>query len=138
MGVRVRLKIRSRRAEAVTSALVSSGFESSEPEIILPPTLASILEKRKIAVVEYRIAGGGFMSSVRIGELRVKLVLEDREREEVTAVGTMLPGEEEVFISDRLASALGIVILDPYEGLWCLRDESGRKTRRSVLPQIWR
>ena len=138
MGVRVRLKIRSRRAEVVTSALVNSGFESSELEIILPPTLASILEERKIAVVEYRIAGGGCMSGVRIGELRVKLVLEDRETEEVTAVGTMLPGEEEVFISDRLASALGIVILDPYEGLWCLRDELGRKTRRSTLPQIWR
>ena len=136
MGVRVRLRIRRGNVEVVTSALVNSGFETSDPEVILPPALADILRVRGVA--EYRVAGGGNTSGIRVGEVMVKLVLDDRETEEVRAVGTMLLGEDEVLISDRLASVLGIVILDPYEGLWCVKDELGKKVRKSVGMQIWR
>ncbi len=70
--------------------------------------------------------------------MKVELILEDRRGPSVEATATMLPGETEVIISDRLASELGIVILDAYRGLWCLRDELGSKTRVSVRPEYWR
>jgi len=41
---------------------------------------------------------------------------------------------EEAIISDRLAYELRLVILDPFNGLWCLRDEIGKKIRHSSKP----
>jgi len=45
MGVRVRIRIKSRSSgiEVETSALVNSGYEVSEPEILLPRRLAEYL-----------------------------------------------------------------------------------------------
>ncbi len=37
-----------------------------------------------------------------------------------------------VLMNDKLLGKLGIVCLDFAEGLWCFRDELGRKVRRSV------
>ena len=56
----------------------------------------------------------------------------------MNAVASILPGEEEVIISDRLAYEMGLVILDPFNGLWCLRDEIGKKSRHSAKPEFWR
>jgi len=36
MGVRVKLRIRSKEREMKTSALVNTGFESDLPEVLLP------------------------------------------------------------------------------------------------------
>jgi len=137
LGVRLRIRVGS--LEVVTSALVNSSFESSEPELIIPPPLADVLRLTGSSVAEYRLVGGGGTSGLRVDEvLKVSLVLGDRDTDEVDAVGTVLPGEDEVIISDRPASKLGIVIIDPYEGLWCLRDEIGRKVRKSASIQLWR
>ena len=38
---------------------------------------------------------------------------------------------DEPLISDKLAGALGIAVLDFAEGLWCFRDEIGVKARKS-------
>jgi len=139
LAVRVRLKVMVGGVEVVTSALVNSGFESDEPELIIPPTLAELLRVSGSTAAQYRVAGGGSTSGVRVEEkLMVKLMLGDRNVNEVEAVGTILPGEDEVIISDKLASKLKIVIIDPYEGLWCLRDELGRKVRKTASIQIWR
>ena len=43
MGVRVRIRIKSSRGEAETPALVNTGFETEEPEILLPVKLAEKL-----------------------------------------------------------------------------------------------
>ena len=36
MRVRVKLKIKGRRASVITAALVNSGFETEDPELIVP------------------------------------------------------------------------------------------------------
>ncbi|MHA1595413.1 MAG: hypothetical protein ACTSXX_11875 [Candidatus Baldrarchaeia archaeon] len=64
----------------------------------------------------------------------VELVLDDRRTDPVPAKVTVMLGEREIIVSDNLASKLGIVILDPFEGIWCLRDEIGVK-RRKGLPR---
>lgn len=43
MAVRVRLRIGSGNREALFSALVNSGFEADEPQLILPYRLAEVL-----------------------------------------------------------------------------------------------
>jgi predicted aspartyl protease len=140
LGVRVKLRICGRSNCIETAALVNSGFESDEPEIILPPSLATVLNLQpSSSLASYVTVGGSSIAAVRGAEpLRVKLLLDDEEGPEVQAVPSVIPGEEEVIMSDRLAHELGIVIIDPYEGLWCLRNELGRKVRRSVSPEFWR
>lgn len=39
---------------------------------------------------------------------------------------------DEVLLSDKLVSKLGIVLLDIGEGIWCFKDEIGKTVRRSL------
>lgn len=139
MGVRVKVRLRRGSRAVETSALVNSGFESEEPEIVVPPALAQAIGLEPSAEVSsYSVAGGGLASAFRAkGPLTVRLVLGDAETGEVDAVASIMPGESEVIISDRLAHELGIVILDPYTGEWCLRSELGSRVRRSARPEHW-
>lgn len=140
MGVRVRLRLCSDVRCLETSALVNTGFESIDPELVIPAPIAQILEIHPSpSIASYTVAGGGSLTAIRGDKpVRASLVLEEGVRAEVTAVASIVPGEEEVIISDRLAHDLGIAIIDPYEGLWCLRDEIGLRVRRSVKPELWR
>mgnify|MGYP000701642243 CR=1 FL=1 len=40
MVVRVKLKIKSKKGEVITKALINSGYESEEPEILVPVNIA--------------------------------------------------------------------------------------------------
>ncbi len=137
--MRVRLRLCSSRC-VETSALVNSGFESDEPEIILPPPVADAIGLRpSTTLASYVAAGGGSVTAVRgDGPVSVQLLLEEGEGPRADAVASIVPGEEEVLLSDRLTHDLGIAIVDPYEGLWCLRGELGSRLRRSAPPQRWR
>ena len=139
MGVRVRLRLRVGSRIAETSALINSGFESEEPEIVLPPALAEALGlEPSTEVSSYSVAGGGLASAFRGRELvNVELALGDVEAGGVDAVASIMPGENEVIVSDRLAHELGIVIIDPYTGEWCLRQELGVRIRSSAKPEYW-
>ena len=133
------MRLRSTSKEVQTSALVNSGYETEEPEIIIPMALARVLELSPSSTVSsYLVAGGSHLSAIRANEmLKVSIMLEDRATNEVDAVPIIVPGENEVIISDRLAHELDIVILDTFNGEWCLRDELGRKVRQSTVPQYW-
>ena len=134
------LRIRRGRTEVITSALVNSGFEAEEPQLIVPVGLAEALGlgQEGASIEGFGTAGGGRAYGYRIqGTLEVELLLEDREPVRARASITVLPGEEEVLISDRLASELGIVILDAWRGEWCLLDELGSKRRFSAPRQEW-
>lgn len=55
-----------------------------------------------------------------------------------SAYVTILPGESEAIMSDHLASQLGIIILDPYRGDWCLTNELVVRRRPTAKPEEWR
>ena len=135
----MRLRLCSSRC-VETSALVNTGFESDEPEIILPPPVAEAIGLPvSSSIASYVAAGGSSLVAVRGSRpVLVQLLLEEGEGPRANAVASIMPGEEEVLVSDRLAHDLGIVIVDPYEGLWCLRGELGSRVRRSAPPQRWR
>lgn len=139
MGVRVKLKIKGRRASVITAALVNSGFETEDPELIIPESLAERIGITGSSIAQYKLAGSSGVMGLRVEELiDVELLLDDKQPIRAKAVVTIIPGEEEVIISDYLASNLGIVILNPHKGEWCLIEEIGRKVRFSEEPEFWR
>ncbi|RLI41555.1 hypothetical protein DRO59_06635 [Candidatus Bathyarchaeota archaeon] len=62
MGVRVRIRIKSSKEEIETPALVNTGFETEQPEILLPVKLAEKLglypPDHGSMLEEYSVVGG--------------------------------------------------------------------------------
>ena len=60
MAVRVKLRIKGESGEIVTSALVNSGFEAAEPQLIIPLSLAEILNltSSEMDIEDFSVAGG--------------------------------------------------------------------------------
>ncbi len=137
MAIRLRLRL-SRGSHSVdVIALVKSGYETVEPEILVPPVTARELhvypELPYGAVVrEYRLADGSTTKLIRIPRaVNVYVLEDDRVVGPVESSLVIAEKADEPLISDKLAGKLGIVALDFGEGLWCFRDEIGRVTRRS-------
>jgi len=114
LAVRVRLRIRKNEREVTTSALVNTGFEADEPQLVVPLRLAEELQLLSggASIEDFSTAGGGLISGYRAEEpAEVELALEDRELPAIRVPITVLPREAEVIVSDRLASDLGVVVL---------------------------
>jgi len=142
MGVRVRLRIKSAGKTVETTALVNTGFETEQPEILLPANLAEKLGLYPPAegstLEEYSVVGGKTLIIKSSQPAEVQVLVEDRNTNPVMAVPIISSEETEVLISDKLASKLKLSIDDPGEGLWRFRDEPPTKTRTSVPPEYWR
>jgi len=141
LAVRVRLRIKGTSREVVTSTLINSGFEAEEPQLVIPLSLAKALglTSAEASIEDFSTAGGGRVSGYRAeNPAEVGLVLDDKPSIRTFAYVTILPGETEAIMSDRLASELNITILDLWKGHWCLRDELGTKQRTSTPPEEWR
>jgi len=138
VALRLRLRLRSVRGSSVdVVALVESGYETVRPELLVPVDVARALgcypELPAGAVIkEYVLADGSRTRLIRVrGAVEVSVVEEDRVVGGVTADLVISERAEEVLISDKLADELRIVIIAAGEGLWCFRDELGRKVRRT-------
>lgn len=141
MAVRVKLRLKGEGKEAVVSTLINSGFEAKEPQLIIPLKLAENLEltSADASIEDFSSAGGSRVSGYRVEDpVEVELVLNGEPSVKTFAFITILPGETEAIMSDRLASDLGIIILDLWRGHWCLKNELGVKQRSSASPQEWR
>jgi len=141
MGVRVRIRIKSSTQEAETPALVNTGFETEEPEILLPVKLAEKLglypPNQGSVLEEYSVVGGTTLIIKSSEPAYVQVVVKDRETHLTEAVPLMSDKEDEVLISDKLASRLRISIDDPAEGTWRFRDDPTTKKRTSEQPKHW-
>ena len=140
MAIRLRLRLarasdRERSIEVV--ALVNSGYEVAEPEILLPSNVArelGLLPRLPDGsmVKEYFLADGSTTRLVWIPRaVRVHVVEEDRVEGGVESNVLVSDRAREPLISDKLAGRLGIVALDIGGGLWCFRDEIGKRVRRT-------
>jgi hypothetical protein len=138
VGVRVGVRIRYGENVLETAALVNTGFETPNPQILLPVKAAERLvlwpDLPSCTQVEiYDTAGG----PTRVYRVRNAVVVEvvGREGSGVVADAVVSHTEVEVLISDRLAEELMIAIERPGEGIWRFRDE--KVERRSERPEIW-
>ncbi len=137
MAVRIRLRLRYCGKVLETSALVNTGFETPNPQILLPIKVAERLSlwpelPRDTLVEIYDTAGG----PVRVYRVRNAVNVEIPEKGISVIVDAVISHTEvEVLISDKLADELMIVIERPGEGIWRFRDEN--ILRKSEKPEIW-
>lgn len=139
MAVRVKLRIVSKSgAEAVTSALVNSGFEAETPQLLIPRSLASMLNlwppPPEAQLIEVGTAGGPVRNYFVPKAFHVYVDAGDRRVGPVECDAMISLLEYEVLISDMLGGELGIVILD-LRGKWRFADED--KVRVTEAPQYW-
>ncbi len=141
MAVRVKLKIKALKTgrEALTSALVNSGFEAETPQLLIPRRLALELglwpPPEEAFIVEVGTAGGPVRNYLVPSAAEVYVVTRDRivgPRKCDVMISNI---EYEVLISDKLGGELGIVILD-LRGKWRFHDEEDR-VRETEPPQYW-
>lgn len=141
MAVRVRVRIRSSESESETSALVNTGFETEQPEILLPARLAETLglypPEPGSLLEEYSVVGGTTTVIKSSEKIHVQLLIDEKKTSSVEATPLISDREDEALISDYLASLLKIVIEDAKEGLWRLRNETPEEVRSSSKPHYW-
>jgi hypothetical protein len=137
--VRVKVKLSSSKgAELAASAIANSGFESDEPEVIVPEKVAERLGlypklPEGVEVEEYRSVGGRFKAYRARGFTKIWVLSDDRNVGPVDVALTIVPEEDEILLSDKLLDALEIELTKPGEGLWRFRGEA--KQRRSAQPE---
>ncbi len=138
MAIRLRLRlVRGEKHSIDVVALVNSGYETREPELLVPREVAEHLDllpklPSGSEVREYVLADGTVVRLIRVPKaVKVFVVEEDRIVGGIESNVVISDRAEEVLISDKLAGKLGIVALDFGEGLWCFKDELGRKVRYS-------
>jgi len=143
MVVRVRVKLRVGDKEVITNALANSGFESEEPEVVLPLRVAEKLNlyprlPNGTIVEEYVGVGGFKVQSFRIsGILEVYAISNDKVKGPIRATAIIISGEDEVILSDRAIDGLGIILIRPGEGLWRFDDDPPSTIRRSKPREVW-
>ncbi len=133
MGVRVPLRIRCGERSVTVSALLNSGFESSEPDLAAPVEVAEKLglwPPREFELESVATAGG----EVQLAYIRSKCVAELLGEEgEVLASSKanilVNPHLDEVLVSDYLIDELGIVVISFRRGLWRHKSDSPDKVR---------
>ncbi len=136
----LRLRVRVERVDGSKSVevvgLANSGFISMEPEVLVPASLAEHLELHEVAKpeVHVRITGDGReVGLVRYrNSVKVYLVTEDRVEGPVLSTALVAPGARYVLLNDKLLGRLGVVLIDFADGIWCFKDELGKRERRSV------
>ncbi|RLF23790.1 MAG: hypothetical protein DRN15_04930 [Thermoprotei archaeon] len=133
----LRLKIRLVRENRTveTLAIANSGFIGTEPEVMLPIHIAEELTLTHLSVVEYRrraLADGTIISlPTYTNALDVYAVTEDRVVGPIRTTAYVTTSRH-VLLNDKLLGKLGIVCLDFGEGIWCFRDELGKKVRYTL------
>jgi hypothetical protein len=137
--VRVKVKLTSsKEGEVIASAIANSGFESDEPEVIVPESIAERLSlypklPEGTEVEEYRSVGGRFKAYRVKGFVKAWAVSEDKNIGPVNVVLTIVPEEDEILLSDKLIDALNIELIKPGEGLWKFKDD--KALRKSCPPE---
>ena len=137
MPLRLRLELRRGALGTVVDALVNTGFIAEEPDVMLSVDVAERLglwplRNLNFETLAARTASGAAPVYRILEGLRARILIEDRNLDYVELIPVVSEFVDGVLLSDAAAARLGIVVLDPAGGLWCLRDEVGRIVRRGI------
>ena len=141
MVVRVEIRLKSTSGtEVKTAAIANSAFESDVAELILPERLAEELglyPKLPAGTEVWDYKGvGGIAKGYRIeGLVRVWAEAEVKEVGPRDVVVSVVPGEDEAMLCDKLIDALEIELVKPGEGLWRFKGETS--LRKSAPAKRW-
>jgi len=142
LGVRVKLRIKIGKVDVETSALVNTGFETSEPQLLVPFSLLTSMgidlrDLGKPEIITYGTAGGDVNLYVFRKGCRVSVIEPDKSSPTVESDLVLSHVENEVLISDALCEELGIIILNPRKGYWRFIDDPPDRVRRSYPQKLW-
>jgi len=140
LRVRLRLRVRGREGFVDASALVNTGFETEAPQLLLPLRLGSVLglwPSPEAQLLEFGTTGGPVRNYVVPNSLEVWVLGDDRVVVPVVSDAVISNVELEALINDKLAGALGIMILNPATGEWRFRDDDASVIRRTEPPRYW-
>ena len=132
LGLKLRVRVCRGARSAESVGIANSGSAGRESEILVPQELLRELlgEVASVLLVERVLADGSRVLIPELTEpLEVYLVAGDRVEGSVKSYAYTIR-EEFILLNDALLSKLHVVILDPYKGLWCFRDELGEVERR--------
>lgn len=143
MVVRVRVRLKGRECESVeTSSIANSGYESSEPEAVIPESLARRLGlfprlPAGTRIEEYRSIAGVARIYYIPDAIEISIITVDRVEGPVVAGAAISDKEDEVLLGDRLLDALKVALERSGEGLWRFVDEPPSGVRGSERPEKW-
>jgi predicted aspartyl protease len=128
VGVRVKVRVKYGGRSVDLIALVSTGYETDVPEILIPVDIAEKLGlwpklPDNTLVETYRTASG-LMKVYRVGGANASLLIDDVEVRSTETYVVISEHTDETLISDQLTSKLDIAIEDPAKGLWRLRERA--------------
>lgn len=138
MAVRVRININVGNKSLEAVALVNSGFETEEPQILIPIKALKTLDLKLSGATEdiYDTAGGPTRVWIYPEKAKISVIGSKGEiLSEAIADMVISAIEDEILIGDKLAGALKIMVEDFTEGIWRIK---GKKRRKSEKPQKWR
>ena len=141
MACRVRVRLRRGLRSVETSALVNSGFESDEPDVVVPVEGARALglwpPPDDVELAELGTGGGDLAAPYYRKAAKLELLAEGVSKSlEVCII--VDPYVDEVILSDAVAGELGISILDVKRGLWRPREDPAGVERESAEKEVWK
>lgn len=140
-GIRLKILREGEEKTTDTVALLNAGFESEEPEVIIPEKLAVKLGlwpqlPDGTEIEAYEVAGGGKVRTYRVSDcLETRVITEETTSSPVKGTAVIMEGEREVVLSDKAISAHQMILEDTGEGSWRFRGES--ELRESENPEFW-
>ena len=139
MVVKVEIEIKCTLTKLSTrvKAIANTGYETEEPEILIPASIARALGiwptlPKEADIREYRTAGG-MARVVKIPEsAEVTVLTEDRTVDSKGVSVVISELESDVLLSDMLLDELRIELLKPGRGIWRFSDDQTGKTRKTA------
>ena len=109
MGLRIPIKICKEDKHLNVIALLNTGFETEEPIISIPPSIAEQLGLSINEALEFE--GPAYLRGLTYISDRVRVIVEKENNiSSIDARAVITPGEEEVVLSDKCIEGLGIII----------------------------
>lgn len=134
--------IKTGEAEAETVAIANSGYESDEPEVVVPVKVAEKLRmwpefSPGTKVEAYESPTGTSLFYVVPKAASIAVEAKDKSTKPVVTTIVISDKEKEVLLSDKLMDSLNIELKRPGIGIWRFLDDPPDKERTSEHPEYW-
>jgi hypothetical protein len=145
MVVRVKIRLKTLKGKKGKTmdvvALLNAGFESDEPEMVIPVGVAERLGlwprlPEDTEIESYEVAGSRKVRTYYIEDcLESQVITEDTSSNLIKIPAVIMEDEPEILASDKLIRSYQIVLEDAGSGIWRFRNE--KKLRGSESPEYW-
>ena len=140
MAVRLSIEITYSSRKVNVTALANSGYETNEPEIVVPLSFAKEqfgISESHGKQIDYQTAGRQEVKFVRFENARICVVTDDTRSSVVNAVLNTSENEVEVILNDMLVEMLGVDLVKVAQGKWRFLTDPPKKLRDSSPRQLF-